>query len=160
MKEHLMRNNVMEEEIIRAGLVDAPNSAAEATRQTILGIRPRAKRGPHPNGKEKKPPRWRSLAPIAEFLDCEGFTEYLAQRILNWCRSQLGEGWATAYDTKKAAMGAAMKGLTDEQKMAIGKFIAIQHEMGFQAGLRLGLMSYVTLNETDSSEVPEPEVRA
>lgn len=101
--------------------------------------------------KDPSKTRAKSLAPIAELLDCEGFNEYAANVILKWARLN-GVGDVTQTKTE---MGELLKDYPVEVKKAVGRAVSRQGKALFAAGVRLGLMSYITLTEGDCKP-PQP----
>ncbi len=96
-------------------------------------------------GKTAADRRCKSLVVIANLLDCEGFTEYHAQHVLKF--AQKDPLFGKSLEQKRESFQDAMRDATPEARRAIGRFVAAQGKAQFLAGLKIGLMSHLTLTE-------------
>jgi hypothetical protein len=95
--------------------------------------------------RRKRTPPTRSLTAIAQLLDCEGWTPYVAQCIRNYHRRQTELGPISSARKQKAI--PSILNLPDEERAAVGRWIGCMVKEAFDAGLKLGLMSHVSGEE-------------
>jgi hypothetical protein len=93
----------------------------------------------------------RSLAVVAQLLDCEGFTEYHAQHIIKYAKQTSEHG--KSFEKKHEAFKRAMGGAPEDMRHAIGKFISAHGEAHFAAGVRVGLMTLLQKTFTEHIDV-------
>lgn len=99
----------------------------------------------------------RSLAVVAQLLDCEGFTEYHAQHIIKYAKKTAEHG--KSFEKKHEAFKRAMGGAPEDMRRAIGKFISAHGEAHFAAGVKLGMMTLLTENYWDHVQEATLSVR-
>ncbi len=87
----------------------------------------------------------RSSVVIARLLDSEGFTDHTANQIERYWKkvarlSPRQQRQILRLEKEIASMAA---GLTEGQRLAMGRFIGLHKKMSFETGLRIGLTAYL-----------------
>lgn len=95
----------------------------------------------------------RNLSVIAEMLIGGPISDFGIQGVKRWFRRspQFAPMMERIYDKRKKRLGKVCAELSEADRMAIGKFIASEARMSFEAGLRIGLsVSCAELLKEDS----------
>lgn len=99
-------------------------------------------------------PRFRSLSAVANLLGTTGFSHKTAEGLMKWSRRRLFRD-ARRYDKVHAIRTEfrdAVSKLPAGDRLVLGKFIAIQKAMAFDAGLSMGLTAALVSNANTPSE--------
>lgn len=92
----------------------------------------------------------KSAVVIARLLGAEGFNEHVAQAVYHYSKNRvMTERQHKAYMRLKSALAEMCKEMDAGDRLIIGKFIAAQHRMAFDAGLRVGLAAFAALYAED-----------
>lgn len=83
----------------------------------------------------------KSSAHIAKLLDGEGYTEEIVARVERWQRQQVKSLVRRQKDLElaRSAAGRVFSRLSERDRKAVGRFIALKDRMSFEAGLKVGL---------------------
>ena len=110
--------------------------------------------------------RLNSAVHIARLLDCEGFTDHTASVITKFAKRCMTERQMYKYKRLKKAMGKLCEGMSESDKLALGRFIGLQKAISFQTGMKMGLAAAIVtkpINIRDvleDDEIPAPPKQA
>jgi hypothetical protein len=94
---------------------------------------------------------------IARLLGVEGYSDFVHNQVIRyWRRVVMDPRRRKSIDGKKAEFSELMKGLTERDRLLVGKFITLNGKMNFDTGLRIGLMAHA--HESDKAIYERPGV--
>lgn len=93
-------------------------------------------------------PRVQSAVVIARLLGTEGFTDHVAAQVKRYWlhRSGLTDRQRKSIERLKKEFGEIMHGMTEGQRLIIGKYIGLLMRMQFDTGLKIGIQALLTQN--------------
>lgn len=96
-----------------------------------------------------RPTRAKSLIFVAKLLDAEGFSDFTAAQVRRWWKkNRMKTSQAFRINrVKKAFQDMVKEKLNERDRLVLGRFIAMQQKMSFDAGLTAGFMA--TLYDPD-----------
>ena len=99
--------------------------------------------------------RVNSAVVIARLLGTEGFTEHVANEVKRYWlhRSGLTERQQKSIERLKKEFGEIMHGMTEGQRLIVGKYIGLLIRMQFDTGLKIGIQSLLTQNGNKEVDV-------
>jgi hypothetical protein len=102
-----------------------------------------------------KRPRVNSAVVIARLLGTEGFTDHVANEVQRYWkhRSGLTERQRKSIDRLKKEFGEIMHGMTEGQRLIIGKYFGLLMRMQFDTGLKIGIQALLTQNGNKDVDV-------
>lgn len=88
-------------------------------------------------------PRINSIAVLARILDVEGFDDYAAGLCTRWWARNQQNRNDDKVQYRKQSLTTLLKkySVTQEDKLILGKFIALHKRIGFDSGFIVGLMT-------------------
>lgn len=93
-------------------------------------------------------PKVNSAVVVARLLGTEGFTDHVAAQVKRYWmhRSGLTDRQRKSIERLKKEFGEIMHGMTEGQRLIVGKYIGLLMRMQFDTGLKIGIQALLTQN--------------